>query len=475
MAKVLFIIHDNYQEDNRFPLGIAYLAAVLKKEGIEVAAYSMDIFHHTKEDLAKFLQDNEFDIIGLSFTAARFNNPIKELCKIINENKKKAWFVLGGHGPSPIPDFMLRETKADIILIGEAEETISQLVFCKKARGQGIEKIPNLIYREKSSIKSTFRQYPMLSLDRLPYPLWELFPMQKYANGLQFIGHEPTDKYMQIITSRGCVNRCSFCYRMERGYRMRSISDVVKEMNMLNDYYGINYFEILDEMFVMDKRRLQEFQNELIRYNLKIKYICDGRVDKIDEEILELLKATGCKFLNFGFESANQNVLNLMRKHTTVEQNIRAADLTKSYDISLGLNVIWNNEGDTEATLKENVAFLKKYNTYYQLRTIKPVTPYPGSDLYSQAIREGLLEGPKDFFDKFQNADLITVNFTNMTEADMYKALFEVNRDLILDHYEHTTKNETEALALIEKFYRLYFEGDINFRGVRDYSRKTNA
>jgi hypothetical protein len=62
-----------------------------------------------------------------------------------------------------------------------------------------------------------------------------------------------------------------------------------------------------------------------------------------------------------------------------------------------------------------------------------------------------------------------------MTEADMYKALFEVNRDLILDHYEHTTKNETEALALIEKFYRLYFEGDINFRGVRDYSRKTNA
>jgi radical SAM superfamily enzyme YgiQ (UPF0313 family) len=471
MSKVLFIIHDNSQEDNRFPLGVAYLAAMLRKDGIDVYIYSMDVYHYTNDDLATFLSLHDFDVIGLSFTAARFNTIIKPLCKVINENKKKAWFVLGGHGSSPIPDFVLKETKADIVIVGEAEETIAQLVFCKRAKGDGIDKIPNLVIRDKDGIYSTFRKRPTLPLDRLPYPTWELFPIEKYATCIQFAHHEPNDKYLQIITSRGCVNRCAFCYRMERGYRMRSISDVVKEMNMLNDYYGINYFEILDEMFVLDKNRLQEFKNELDRYHLKIKYTCDGRVDVINDELMELLKASGCTFLNFGFESANQNVLNSMRKHTTVEQNIKAAELAKKHGIMLGLNLIWNNVGDNLQTLHEDVAFLKKYNTYFQLRTIKPVTPYPGSDLYFQAIKEGLLTGPKDFFNRFQNIDLVTVNFTDMPEEEMYKALFEVNRDLILDHYAHTTKDGAKALVLIDQLYRLYFEGDLSFRGTRDYSR----
>lgn len=470
--KVLFIVPDNRQDDNRFPLGVGYLSAVLKKEGIDVAIYSMDIYHYSNDDLASYLSDNEFDIIGLSFTSARFNDTIKGLCKVINENKKRAWLVLGGHGPSPIPEFTLKETKADIVVVGEAEETIIPLVFCKKAKEHNLNEIPNLVIRENSYVYSTFHQYPTQHIDRLPYPWWELFPIEKYATGIQFMEHRQNDRYMQIITSRGCINRCNFCYRMERGYRMRDISDVVREMNMLNTYYGINYFEMLDEMFIFDRNRLQEFKNELLRYNLKIKYICDGRVDNIDEEILMLLRDTGCKFLNFGFESANQNVLNNIHKRTTVEQNIKAAELTKQYGIALGLNIIWNNVGDTLETLKEDVAFIKKYNTYFQLRTIKPVTPYPGSDLYFQAIKEGILEGPKEFFKRFKNIDLITVNFTDIPEEEMYKALFEANRELILDHFEHTSKNITKAKTMIEKLYKLYFEGDTRFNGLRNYSRK---
>jgi len=309
------------------------------------------------------------------------------------------------------------------------------------------------------------------NLDTLIEPAWDLFPIEKYATNIKFANHKPTDRYLSIITSRGCVNRCNFCYRMEKGYRLISVYSVVESMIWLRKKYGINYFEILDEMFISSKQRLRELRDKLKEENLKIKYTCDGRANFCDEEILDLLKETGCQFLNFGFESMNQTVLDLMNKNTTVEQNIRAAELTKKSGIALGLNLLWGNKGDTFETLRENVEFLKKYNTYFQLRTIKPVTPYPGCDLYYEALRLGLLKDHQDFFDRFKNADLYTVNFTEYPEELFYKSLFNANRELIIDHYKHTTQDADEAAHVIYQFYNLYFKGAIKFRGPRSYSR----
>ena len=111
-GKTLFIIHDLYQEDNHFPLGPAYMAAVLKKSGVEVSIYCQDIFHYTNGELADFLQKNEFDLIGVGFLAARFKETIIGLCNTINKYKKNAWLVLGGPGPTPIPEYVLKKTKA---------------------------------------------------------------------------------------------------------------------------------------------------------------------------------------------------------------------------------------------------------------------------------------------------------------------------------------------------------------------------
>ena len=171
-------------------------------------------------------------------------------------------------------------------------------------------------------------------------------------------------------------------------------------------------------------------------------------------------------------ESSSQEVLDLMNKTTTVEQNERAVEMTKKSGIGMGLNFIWGNKGDTEETLKGNVEFIKKYNTYHQIRTIRPVTPYPGSDLYYEAIERGLLSGPEEFFERFENSDLLTVNFTELPEKKLYELSFEANKKLIIDHYEHTSGNMDDAYALINQFYNLYFRGDYKFRGARHYKRK---
>jgi len=470
--KVLFVIHDLYQEDNVFPFGTGYMAACLKRSGTEVKIYSQDVFHYTNDELAGFLEENEFDIIGVGFLAARFKETVESLCETINLHKKNAWLVLGGPGPSSIPEYILQKTKADIIAIGEAEETIIELIKCKIGKGN-LSKVEGIAYSIDDEIIVNERRQPIKNLDSIPFPEWSLFPIKKYTEHFKPSGATDKDVAFSIITGRGCVNRCNFCYRMEKGIRLRSVNNVVKELKILNEIYGINYLEIEDELFVVSKERIIEFRDALKREGLKIKFFCHARVDLFNREIAELLKECGCQFLNFGMESSDQSVLNLMNKNTTVEQNIKAAEIAKMMGMGLGLNFIWGNLGDTAESLRGNVEMIKKYNTYDQIRTIRPVTPYPGADLYYEAIRRGLLKGPEDFFNRFKNSDLVTVNFTDIPLDKYYDLLFAANKDLIIDHYMHTTKDMDAADNLIKDFYNLYFKDNVKFRGARSYL-KTN-
>jgi len=471
-GKVLFIIHDIYQEDNLFPIGMGYMAAMLKKEGVDVRICCQDVFHYSNEELAKiFLENEEYDLIGFGFLAARFKETVLGLSEIINRYKKGAWLVLGGHGPSPIPEYVIKKTGADIVAIGEAEETIVKLLKCKLENGD-LSKIKGIAYKGKNGVMVNERRLPIFDLDKIPFPEWSLFPMEKYTNCLKFYDAEENEKTLGILTSRGCINRCNFCYRMEGGIRFRSMDNLMGELKILNEKYGVTYFPMFDELFNYPKKRILEFRDAVKKNNIKIKYSCNARVDIFDEESAIWLKESGCKLLNFGFESSNQKVLDLMGKHTTVEQNIGALEVARKVGIGMGLNFIWGNKGDTAESLRSNVNMIKKYNTYYQIRTIRPVTPYPGCDLYNEATKRGLLSGPEDFFNKFKNSDLLTVNFTDIPDEEFYRLLFEANKELITDHFKHASKNMDEANKLINSFSDLYFKGEINFRGARHYEKK---
>lgn len=469
--KVLFIIHDLCQEDNRFPLGPAYMAAVLHRQGAQVEAYSMDIFHYTNEQLANHLEKNEYDLIGLGFLAARFTETVVALCQVVKAHKKNAWFVLGGQGPSPIPEYILKTTGADIVAIGEAENTIIDLLACKINNGN-LFQVKGIAYLDKGVFHYTGQNKFVAKLDDLPFPLWEIFPMKEYTASNKLFKQQTGEKSLMTLTGRGCVNRCNFCYRLERGVRLRSIGKIIEEMKILWERYGVNCYFFEDELFVLSKRRLNEFELQLKESGLKIKFSCNARVDIFDEEIVEILKRSGCQFINIGFESSSDRVLKLMRKNTTVEQNIRALEIVKTCGgIGLGLNFIWNNLGDDEQTLKNNVALIKKYNTYYQCRTIRPVTPYPGSDLYYELIKTGKLSGVEDFFNRFKNSDLMLINLMELSDVRAYELLLEANSELIRDHYRQVGGDLAEAENIIQQLADLYTGKITKFRGARHHER----
>lgn len=464
--RVLFIIHDVYQEDNFFPMGPGYLAAVLKRAGCDVETYAMDVFHYSNDELADHLDSSDYDLICCGFLAARFNETILGLSKVVNEHKRNAYFVLGGHGPSPVAEYVLKTTKADVVAIGEAEQTIVDLVRCK-ADGGELSTVKGIAYRDGDTVHVNERNKVARDLDQLGSPAWELFPMEKYTTCLTFPGMSEDDRAFPVLSNRGCINRCNFCYRLEKGIRGRSIPSIIEEMRSLQARYGVTYFFFIDELFVSSKKRVREFGKALKESGIKAMLNVESRVDVFDEEIVDMLKEMGCVFINIGFESTSQRVLDRMHKNVTVEQNYRAAEITRSMGIGVGLNCIWGEPGDDEESLKGNVDFIMNYNLYDQIRTIRPVTPYPGCDLYYDAISLGLLKGPDDFFDRFVNSDLITVNFMGIPDKRCYELLLDANRRLITDHFEHTSGDMAAAKDLIEKFRQLYAGEITTFRGAR--------
>lgn len=456
--KFLFIIHDNKQKKNVFPLGPAYLGAVLREKGHEVEMYCMDVYHYTPKELKKYLEENRFDAIGIGFMAARFDF-VDEVCWAINSLEKKPLFIIGGPGPTPIPEYCLKRTKADIAVLGEGELIFPDLLEAIE-NNKPLSDVKGIAYRNGDEIKINERREPVKDVNSIPFPAWDLFPVEKYVD-CEIARTEPTDRVLAILSSRGCPYRCNFCYRMEKGVRLRSAENLVEEMKVLNEKYRINVFHFQDELFMISEDRTLELCNAIIDSGLKIKFVINGRLNIVNEKILEALKKAGCVFISYGIEAYDQKVLDLMNKNLTIEQIDRGLDLTVQSGIGAGVNVIFNNLGDSEETIKKGVDLILKYHTYDQCRTIRPVTPYPGSDLYYYAIEKGLLKGPEDFFEKHKNSDAITVNFTGLSDDKIYQLLYEANKQLVSAFYNKKSEDLDKA------FSKLYLEKDYSFRGAR--------
>jgi anaerobic magnesium-protoporphyrin IX monomethyl ester cyclase len=476
-GRVLFIVHDVYQEDNQFPLGIAYLASMLREYGAEVAVCCQDVYHYTNEELAeKFLLDQEYDLIGIGFLAARFRETVIGLCETVNKYKKGAKIIFGGHGPSSEPEYVLENTQADMIALGEAEETIVE-VLGAVIKNRGLKEIKGIAYKdEKGAIHVNSKRKPIMNLDHIPFPAWDLFPMDIYTTNMQYHLQDDEEKAIQILTGRGCVNRCTFCYRMEKGVRFRSIDNLMLEIKKLYEDYGVTYFALQDEIFIASIGRLRDFVQGLKEYGLlnKIKYNINAgiRADIATDELATLLKESGCCYVNVGFESVTQECLDDFKKNTTVTDNYTTAKLMKKHDVPMGINFIWGIMSDTAETLQKSVDFIKEFQSYNELRTIRPITPFPGCELYNHAIKKEMLTGPEDFFEKFKNSDLLTVNFTQLPDDEFYRLLFEANKELIIDYYQHTGGDMLQAQRMIDNFYNLYFKGVTKFRGARHFESK---
>ena len=467
--KVLFVVYDNGSYDHVFPMGVGALAAILKRDGHEFEIWNQDMHHYPDDQLRTYLNENKFDVVVMSLIAGYYQyQKMKNLSKAINDSKNRPFYVMGGYGPTPEPEFFIKKSGCDVVCMGEGEVTISKLM---EAIGNktSLEKVPGIAWLDNGKLKRTPRAPLVHDLDSLPLTPYEKFPMHYYRM-LRMPKVKATDFCFPLMSARGCSFKCTFCYRMDPGYRIRTPEPLLDEIEMLHKDYGITYIAFQDDLLMSSVEHTEAVCLEFLKRDLPVKWNCNGRLNYCSEELLQLMKDAGCEFINYGIESMDQKVLNNMKKGLRPEMIEKGIEDTLKVGISPGLNFIFGNKGDNKKTIKAAVDFLLKYDDFSQKRTIRPVTPYPGSPLYYDAIKLGLLDKnnpAEDFYEKKHlNSDLICTNFTELSDEEFYECLRWANTTLMKNYYD---RQRNSTLTQIDHLYR---EKDVSFRGFRHSAGK---
>lgn len=455
-ARVLFITPDQYDQVPSFTSGPAYLAAVLEQNDYYVEIFHGTCLHLGPKDLERYLLERDpFDYIGIGYLTNYIHDVI-QYCKAVRSASPTSKIILGAQGFTALPAFYLAKTGADYGISGEAENSLLNLLNALSS-GQTAEGIPSVAFRDGSEIHVNKGREPVPDIAKIPWPAYHLYPLEKYIH-YRNTGYHKGVKYFVILTSRGCPYICNFCYRMEEGHRHRPFEDVLNELHFLNDRYGVTDFGLQDELFMTSHKHVEQFCQNLIKAMddkiiPRITWATTGRFNIVTREIAQMMAQAGCREVLFGLESGDSEALALMNKKTSAEQ-IRAGVLwSREAGMSVSLPCMFGNIGETKESIQKTVDVLIELRPD-EYRTIRPVTPYPGSPLYEYAMEKKLIADHEDFFQRSKNPDLLTVNFTEMSDQEFYQALYSANDQLITAYHQAMMDGEREV------FRNMYFKQD---------------
>ncbi len=365
------------------PLGIAYIAAVLEKEGYYVKIAEGNFMNH--DQIKDYIKNEKPDVVGITTTTPTFESVIK-VAKDIKEINKDIKIVIGGSHVTALPNEAIKEDCFDIGVIGEGEITFLELVKALE-KGTSLKKVKGIIYKGKGKIIFTKPREFIKDLDSVPFPARHLLPSLK--------DYHPTPASYRklplgvLMTSRGCPYQCTFCDRAIFGtsYRFRSAKNVVDEIEELINKYGAKELKFFDDTFTLDKKRLYKIFDLMKERGIKIGWCCLTRTNHVTKEMLQRMKDAGCWQVLYGLESGDDKMLQLLKKGTTVAQNEQAVKWAHEVGLSVRADFIMGTPGDTLESMQKTLNFAIKMNM--DLAHFNKFTPYPGTELYRILIDKG--------------------------------------------------------------------------------------
>jgi radical SAM superfamily enzyme YgiQ (UPF0313 family) len=241
------------------------------------------------------------------------------------------------------------------------------------------------------------------------------------------------DRYMVMVTSRGCPYRCNFCFHTNK-FRFRSPERVAQEVALLQERYRITFIQFYDDLFMSSKERCLSLCDAFAKNNLKFRYRINGRVNIVDDEQLLALKSTGCEAIGYGIESGDQQVLDYMHKKTTIRQIHQAVESTKRHGIHVTTPMIFGQPIENLESLNASKELLMALIDGHESspRDIRRLTPYPGTDIYKWAVKKGRIKNEEDFFRRFQGAFQFSFNLTNLSDEIFEASLKDANDEIRL-------------------------------------------
>jgi anaerobic magnesium-protoporphyrin IX monomethyl ester cyclase len=345
------------------------------------------------------ISDLDPAIIGFNCFVSQHLPLIMEIAKKLRKTSSDLHITVGGAHPSIFYEDILEHCpEFDSIIVGEGEEQIVSLAQCVEKKNTAFEKIHSFAYRKNGAVVFNPRNHYIADLDQLPDLAWDLINFSDYYSD-HSSWHNPKKQEIKIsvpiLTSRSCPFTCNFCAchkTMGRKFRMRSPKRVVGEIEYLHREYGINYFGFIDDNFNLDKSHVMAICEEIISRRLDIQFepTCGLYLGTMDDDIAKALARAGCVFARLPIEHGNDYMRNeIIGKNLKREQIFSAAKSLRKYGMRISTMSIMGFPEDTPQTLQDSYDLLMELNA--DLNYVFNLIPFPGTKVFEQAKREGLL------------------------------------------------------------------------------------
>ena len=359
------------------PLGLGYLAAYLMERNYSVKIVDEEVDRLTSEKIRN-ITDRDNQLFGISCMTPNISRGY-ELADLIKSVHPKSTVIFGGIHPTVVPEEVLNRPAVDLVVRGEAEPVIEEIVVNHK-NGTDFKNILSCSYRDNGKVIHN-EKAPLIDINFLPDIPYHLFDSKVYDMGF-------------VISSRGCPYNCFFCsQRAINGniYRYRSAEKVINELQTLINNYAPSNIVFFDDIFTINKKRIFELCGSIIEkgLNTKAEFTMVTRGDCVDDALLRKLKEANFTGLAFGVETASEELMKMINKKETVQDIVSGINLAKKYNFLVDTVFIFGLPGESRA---DRVA---SFNLACSLDVSKArfnnATPYPGTELYRMAKAENNL------------------------------------------------------------------------------------
>ena len=387
-------------------LGVANIASFIKKHGADVSVIDPQAEKINIDQLVSKIMSLRPDYLCLPAYTEEINDA-GLIAKRIKQLAPNTIVIIGGYHVSALPHDTLENFCFDIGIVGEGERALGDII-----NKIPLKEIDGIVYKNadgKSVLNKSHRK--PLSLDDLPFPAWDLYDLSLY------------EKSLPIEPLRGCPFTCVFCFRaLGRKVTYKSPERFVNELRYYQKNSGVNSFRFLAGTFPLERKHAIGICRKIIADGLNITWTASTRVDTVDYELLDLMKKSGCRLLQFGVESGDPDMLNSVAKGITPELCIKALGLCHKVGIKAGLNFIIGLPNETKASIKTTYRLAVKLRKYACSANFAILVPFPGTKVYQMALQnEGCLSlRTKDWSDFGKQAGF-ALRHSNFKEFELQR------------------------------------------------------
>lgn len=374
------------------PLGLLYIAGYLEKySNHKITVIDAQVERLDYPQLEARIKEADPDVVGMTAMSFTLIDVIKTV-NITKKVNKNIQVVLGGPHVHLFPDETIHLENVDYLIVGEAERTFKALLD-NLGNKEKLKETLGIVFKEGERIVKTGFPPLIENLDEIPFPARHLVPYKKYSSLLA-----KGDVVTTIFTSRGCPFRCTFCDRPHLGklFRFQSAGRIVDELEECTKM-GIHEFLFYDDTFSINKQRVFDVCEEILKRKLDLRWDIRSRVDTINEEMIKQLKAAGCQAIHYGVEAGTEKILKVLNKGITLDKVRETFELTRKHKIAILAYFMIGNPTETKEDILETFRVTRELDPDYLHMTI--LTPFPGTEIYFNGLKNRMIK--KDYWREF--------------------------------------------------------------------------